>query len=227
MVLPLRDENPTKTFPIFTGLLIFINIAIFLYEISIGNNLTQFIMEYGLIPADIGNLQSMYSLSPFISSIFIHGGFLHVAFNMLYLWIFGNNIEDYLGHFKFILFYLFCGICGSVAHILSNPLSQIPTIGASGAIAGVLGAYIILFPKARIITLVPLFIFIQIMNLPAFLVIGLWFILQIFSGFASITSGVYQNTGGTAWFAHIGGFLAGLSFIIAFYRKKMPRSRFH
>ncbi len=228
-MFPLRDENPAETFPFMTVGLIIINIAVFIYQLSLGTeySLRQFIYTYSLIPYEITHGVSLFpgiQKIPYLTiltSMFLHGGFIHIIGNMWYLWIFGNNVEDTLGHFKFTLFYLLCGLGGTFGHILSGPNSQIPSLGASGAIAGVLGAYLILFPTARILTLVPLFYFIQIVRLPALLLIGFWFILQLFSGVAAITSP--QQGGGIAWFAHIGGFLTG--FLLILILPKRPRRR--
>jgi rhomboid family protein len=143
--------------------------------------------------------------------MFLHGGWLHLGGNMLYLWIFGDNIEDRLGHGRYLLFYLLCGGFATFAHALMNPASTIPSIGASGAIAGVLGAYLILFPRARVLTIIPIFIFFTIREIPALIVLGLWFVLQLFIGFASL--GMPSDAGGVAYFAHIGGFAAGIVLI--------------
>jgi membrane associated rhomboid family serine protease len=143
----------------------------------------------------------------------MHGGWLHLVGNMLYLWIFGDNVEDKLGHIRFLVFYLLCGIAASALHIVLEPTSNVPTIGASGAISGILGAYILMFPRARVLTLIPIFIFIQIAELPAYVILGLWFVLQFFNGMLSLG---YANAGmgGVAWWAHIGGFIAGLLLVI-------------
>ncbi|MDI6892882.1 MAG: rhomboid family intramembrane serine protease [Actinomycetota bacterium] len=228
MVIPLRDENPTETFPWITVGLIAANIFIFLYEISLSatGQLELFVYAYSLIPYEITHGMALYPATfklPYLAiltSMFLHGGWVHVIGNMLYLWIFGNNIEDALGHFRFLFFYLLCGLGGTLGHILSGPNSQVPSLGASGAIAGVLAAYLVFYPGARILAIVPFFYFIQIVKLPATLVIGFWFIVQLMSGVASL--GV-QTTGGVAWFAHIGGFLAG--FILVLILPKRKRSR--
>jgi hypothetical protein len=151
--------------------------------------------------------------------MFIHGGPLHLLGNMLYLWIFGNNVEDNLGHFRFLLFYLLCGAGAALTHLFINFNSALPTIGASGAIAGILAAYLVLFPSARIVTIIPVFFFIQIIELPAFLVIIFWFFLQLANGAAALTASPYQQ-GGIAWFAHVGGFLSGFFLIFLFRRKR-------
>jgi membrane associated rhomboid family serine protease len=229
MVIPLRDENPTQTVPFVTFIIILINVVVFLYELALGNNLDSFIKSYALFPGNftqgIGSSQFTLSLfMPIFSSMFLHGGFIHIIGNMLYFWIFGNNIEDVLGHLKFLLFYLICGIGAALTHILSAPDSTLPTLGASGAIAGVLAAYLVLFPRARILTLIPIFFFIELAELPAFLIIGLWFVLQLANGVASITSlPIAAGAGGVAWFAHIGGFLTGLLLILVLPKRKKER----
>lgn len=228
-MFPLRDENPTETFPWVTLALIAANVAIFLYQLSLGLEgalQEQFIQTYALIPYEVTSGVNItpgvppYIYLPVLTSMFLHGGFVHIIGNMWYLWIFGNNVEDTLGHYKFLFFYLLAGLGGTVGHILSSPNSQIPSLGASGAISGVLGAYLILFPRARIITLIPIFFFIQIVRLPALFLIGFWFFLQLFSGAASLTS---AQSGGVAWFAHIGGFLAGFLLILVLPKRKKHR----
>ncbi|MBI4743770.1 MAG: rhomboid family intramembrane serine protease [Actinobacteria bacterium] len=222
-MFPLYDENPSKTFPFITISLIIINIGIFINEISLGSNLHQFIQAYALIPFNISNGQGYLG---FITSMFIHGGFFHIFGNMLYLWIFGNNIEDTLGHFKFFLFYILCGLGGSLAQIIVSPNSQTPIIGASGAIAGVLAAYLIMFPTARIATLVPIFLFLQVIRLPAILVIGFWIVVQFLNGIALINGQTTGVSEGVAWFAHIGGFLTGAVLILILPKKRRRNSYF-
>ena len=219
-MIPLRDKNPTRHFPFVTILLICINVAIFIYELTLGQNLESILTQYCLIPSNFIKALHTIDFNPLlyitiITSIFLHGGWLHLVGNMLYLWVFGDNIEDKLGHLRFICFYLICGLAASALHIYLDPQSPVPTIGASGAISGILGAYLILFPKAKVVTLIPIFIFIQMAELPAFLILGLWFVLQFFNGLLSLgynTAGM----GGVAWWAHIGGFVAGLVFVLPF-----------
>ena len=225
MLFPLYDENPTKSIPWVTLLLILVNVLVFAYELSLqsAGKLQQLFQTAALIPYEITNVVKLTSEVPNIgiltmfTSMFLHGGWLHIIGNMWYLWIFGNNVEDTLGHAKYLLFYLLCGIVGGIGHILSQPYSQVPTIGASGAIAGVLAGYLIMFPTARIVTIVPIFIFIQIIKVPAILLIGLWFLIQIASGMGSLST---QASGGTAWFAHIGGFIAGVVLVLVLSRKQ-------
>jgi membrane associated rhomboid family serine protease len=224
-MLPIKDRNPTERLAFFTLLLVFANIGVFLYQLSLANLLENFIKTFGFIPAHFfgsllkGNFAKEVFL-PLFTSLFLHGNLIHLGGNMLYLWIFGNNVEDTLGHFPFLLFYLFCGIVANLAQGIINPASTIPAIGASGAISGILAAYLVFFPEARIVTLIPLFFFWEIVELPALVVIGLWFLLQAANSFYFLTSG---ESGGVAWFAHLGGFLAGL--IIALILKKRVKKR--
>ncbi len=218
-MIPLKDNNPTRTFPFITIALIVINCILFIIELTQGKYLITFIESFGCIPYEItiGTDVEPFIFFPvrltIITSMFLHGGWMHLVGNMLYLWIFGNNIEDRLGHFRFIIFYLFIGVIASLTQIMVNPFSTIPQIGASGAVSGILGAYILLFPKTKVLTLIPLFYIIRIISLPAFVVLGFWIVLQIINGFVSLS---YTAQGGVAFFAHIGGFIAGLLFIKPF-----------
>jgi|TARA_B100001964_G_scaffold228142_1_gene278896 membrane associated rhomboid family serine protease len=207
-MFPIKDDNPTKNKPIITYLLILLNILVFFYEVLLGsqNLLNDFIYDYGLVPLDISNGNRLYTL---FTSMFMHGGFMHIFGNMLYLWIFGDNIEDYLGRTRFFEFYILSGLAASVLQIIVNPLSIIPNIGASGAIAGVLGAYLVTFPRAKVHCIVIFGFFIKWIKLPAFFVLFFWFVLQLFSGIGSLEYGT-QGSGGVAYFAHIGGFIAGV-----------------
>jgi len=221
-MLPLKDDNPTYRFPIVNVSLIVINVLVFLYEMSLGRELTPFLHKYGVIPVEITKGIDIPPPTPFpinlITSMFLHGGFMHLAGNMLYLWIFGDNIEDAIGRLRYLIFYLVCGLFASFAHIFVSQNSPIPTIGASGAISGVLGAYFILYPTARVLTLVPdpftFGLFYRIVRLPAFILLGIWFIFQFFQGILSLPYA--GRVGGVAWFAHIGGFFTGL-FLIRFF----------
>lgn len=219
-MIPYKDDNPTIHFPIITIILIVINTIIFLFQISSGTDSNAVIYTYGVIPYRLlhGNegIGTPIAVNLF-TAMFLHGGFLHLAGNMLYLWIFGNNIEDRLGILRFIIFYLLCGVIATYAHALSDPSSMIPMIGASGAISGILGAYLVLFPKARIHTLIFFGFFIQVIKIPAVIVIGFWIVIQFVSGLLS--KGLYGGGGGVAWFAHIGGFLAGVLLIKLFLKK--------
>jgi len=216
-MMPLRDDNPYYRVPAVTLLLIATNVAVFIWQLSFGGRNLQIAYQYGAVPARLLGLgtraPSAYVPEPLtiFTSMFLHGGFVHLFGNMLYLWIFGNNIEDSLGHFRFLIFYLVCGLIASVSYILYNPKSDLPMVGASGAIAGVLGAYLVLFPFARVHTLVIFFLFIRVVRIPAVFLLVFWFVIQL----VSVGSG-----GGVAWAAHIGGFLAGLVLIRPFLRLK-------
>jgi len=206
-MIPLKDDAPRDTFPYVTIAIIIINIAVFLYELGLGpRGMRYFIYSVGAIPyeithfSDIGVRALVAPPLTLITAMFIHGGFFHLAGNMLFLWIFGDNIEDRLGHVKFIFFYLFTGIVASGAHVLAAPDSILPIIGASGAIAGVLGAYFVLFPRANVKTLIFLFVFVSVVRVPAVFFLGIWFLFQILSS---------GSATGIAWYAHIGGFVAG------------------
>ncbi|MDA8169304.1 MAG: rhomboid family intramembrane serine protease [Nitrospiraceae bacterium] len=207
-MIPYKDDNPVSTFPYVTIAIIAFNCVVFIYELTTPH-LRDFVASYGAIPYNLMTLTSGQPVGPFVSiftSMFIHGGFLHIAGNMLYLWIFGNNIEDRMGHTRFVFFYLLCGFIAAYSNSLADPYSTTPMIGASGAIAGVLGAYILLFPRAQVYTIIFLGIFVQIIRLPALIVIGFWAIIQLISG----VFGNVQRGGGIAYFAHVGGFLTGL-----------------
>jgi membrane associated rhomboid family serine protease len=214
-MLPLRDFIPTRRFPVLTVSIIVVNIIAFGYELlaEAGGTLDQTFYTMGVVPFEVThNFGPAVALS-FLTSLFLHGGFMHIAGNMLYLWIFGNNVEDSMGRGRFLGFYLLTGVIASAAQVLASPSSPVPTIGASGAIAGVLGAYIVLFPNARVQTLIFLGYFARMAHLPALLVLGFWFVLQLFNGLMAF--GVAQ-AGGVAWFAHVGGFVAGLLLVRLF-----------
>ncbi|HEX6158846.1 MAG TPA: rhomboid family intramembrane serine protease [Thermoanaerobaculia bacterium] len=223
-MIPLRDDNPRRSVPVVTYTLVALNVLGFLWELSLGRNLDRALFQVAFIPArfwipgywvsDIFNI---------VASMFLHGGFLHIGSNMLYLWIFGDNVEDRLGKVRYILFYFACGFIATFAHAFFSPTSNIPAIGASGAIAGVLGAYLILYPHARVMTLIPIFFFITVRELPAVLILGIWFVLQLFSGVGSLGVRDAQDMGGVAYWAHIGGFVAGLALIVLMGGKRRVR----
>ena len=212
-MFPLRDEIRSNSVPVITRMLIVVNTAAFVYQVMLGHDLRIFMYTWGMVPARLTLALQYGEESPvapgltLLTSMFLHGGWLHLVGNMWYLWIFGDNVEDRLGRARYLLFYLASGLVAALLHYALNPTSQLPTVGASGAIAGVLGGYLVTFPRARIITLVPLFPFFQVMALPAVVVLGLWFVMQFFSGFLSLGFG---SGGGVAWWAHIGGFAFGL-----------------
>jgi len=212
-MLPFKDNIPTQRFPLITVLLIAINIAMFIYELTLDatGQLDVFMTQYGMTPYEITHGVSLVprGLPVYITlftSMFLHGGWLHIGGNMLYLWIFGNNVEDSMGRGRFVVFYLGCGLLAGLAQIAIDPASDIPNIGASGAIAGVLGGYLLLYPRARVTTLVFLVVFVTVVQLPAIFVLLFWFLFQLFYGLANLGTG----TVGVAYFAHIGGFVAGL-----------------
>lgn len=209
-MFPIRDNLPTRRFAWVTVILITINVLAFAAELlwMADGTLDQAIYTMGVVPYEVTHTFSLSVAFSFLTSMFLHGGLMHIAGNMLYLWIFGNNVEDAVGRLRFLLFYLFCGVAASGAQVVMQPDVQVPTIGASGAIAGVLGAYLLMFPQARIDTVLLLWRFIRIVQLPAIVVLGFWFVLQLLNGLLSF--GVAAS-GGVAWFAHIGGFIAGMA----------------
>jgi len=225
-MIPLRDDNPRRTVPVVTYVLIALNVLAFLWELSLGPRLEPALFELAFIPARYwvpGHWG--FDLFTIVASMFLHGGLMHIGSNMLYLWIFGDNVEDRLGHGRYLLFYLLCGVAATLAHAMFSPGSRVPAIGASGAIAGVLGAYLILWPHARVLTLIPIIFFITVRELPAVIILGLWFVLQFFSGVGSLGVRDAQDMGGVAYFAHIGGFVAGILLIVLFGGFHRPRRR--
>src|SRR5512141_1084684 len=210
MFIPLRDDNPASRFPAVTVFLIAVNTAVFFLQAATPHGLELAAVRFGAVPYAITHFRSLQGAAAFpplltlLTSMFLHGSLFHLLGNMLYLWIFGNNIEDRLGPVRFGLFYLVCGVAASLTHVLFEPGSRIPMIGASGAIAGVLGAYWIVFPRARVKTFIFLIFYIDVVAIPAGIVLGIWFLLQILN---------VGMGGGVAWFAHIGGFLAGILLI--------------
>lgn len=208
-MIPLRSSEPHYTRPTVTLIIIAANVLVFLYELSLGMSsyaLNRFIMHYGIVPDRL-------HYSSIITSMFIHGGFLHIAGNMWFLWIFGRGVEDMLGHAKYLFLYFACGIVGALVYIMVSSNSTVPTIGASGAIAGVMGAYLIKFPRAHIVTLVFIFVFITTVDIPAAFLLLYWFAIQFFSGIGSVGYSQVSN-GDVAWFAHVGGFLAGMALMM-------------
>ena len=233
MLFPIGDDNTTRRImPVVTYTLIAVNILVFFLELSLGDS---FIYGYSTVPREIMTGDDLVGIQtvpvgdkltripqapgpPIIyltlfSSMFMHGGWGHLLGNMLYLWIFGDNVEDEMGHGRFIVFYLICGLLASFAHIASGPNSVVPSLGASGAIAGVLGGYLVLHPRNQVRVLISYFV----TSLPAVLVIGFWFVLQLINGYGSIAA--TEQTSGTAWFAHIGGFVAGMALVFLFRRR--------
>ncbi|GMV43266.1 MAG: rhomboid family intramembrane serine protease [Myxococcales bacterium] len=212
-MFPLRDDIDTRRTPWVTWAFIALNVAAFLWELTLGERLHDAFYDLGLVPAFYSDPQLSMDLTateqvrPFLTSMFLHGGWTHVIGNLWMLWIFGDNVEDYLGHLRFVVFYLGAGVLAAVVHLVTNWGSTVPTIGASGAIAGVMGAYFVLYPKARVLAVVPLFVILWPLVVPAVVFIGLWFLLQFLNGASSLVAGM---DGGVAWWAHIGGFVGGI-----------------
>ncbi len=225
-MIPLRDNIPTRHIPILTILLIALNIFVFLKAFLLGPWAGQrFISYYGLIPCGLTGHCTIVgrAFSPevtLLTSMFVHAGFFHLAGNMLYLWIFGNNVEDAMGKIRFAIFYLVCGVGSALIQMLINPASRIPMVGASGAISGILGAYLLLFPHARILTLVPFGILFPVLEIRAVFVIGFWVVVQVLNGMLTFR---YEG-GGVAWFAHIGGFAVGFILVPLFVRGPISRA---
>ncbi len=214
-MIPLRDSLQSYSKPYVTIAIIAANALVFLFQLTLDEfSLNSFVSTYGMIP-------SRLHASSLVTSMFLHGGWLHLIGNMWFLWIFGDNVEDILGHAKYLLFYLLCGVAAALFQVALNMDSRVPTIGASGAIAGVMGAYLVKFPRSRIVTLVFILFFLTTIEIPAGLILVYWFVLQFFNGVGSIASS-HLSQGGVAWFAHVGGFLAGILLIFAL----RPRERF-
>ncbi len=206
-MIPIHDEIKARRVPYVNYILIVINVVVFIFEFMSGPRLEALITEYALVPAQLTAGLDLGDMRSILTSMFLHASWMHLLGNMLYLWIFGDNVEDRLGHFWYLLFYLAGGFVAAFAHWAINPASSIPTVGASGAIAAVLGAYLIMYPRARVYTFIPIGFFVRLRLLPASLVLLLWFILQLFSGVLTIGAG---DMGGTAFWAHIGGFVFGV-----------------
>ncbi|HSF32530.1 MAG TPA: rhomboid family intramembrane serine protease [Candidatus Tectomicrobia bacterium] len=229
-MIPLRDTIPAQRFPAVSVLLIALNVLAFFYELSLGAALDVFIMQYGAVPLRFilaGQMEEVSTAArflPIFTSMFLHGGWLHLGGNMLYLWVFGDNVEDRLGHVLFLLFYLVCGLGAALTQIYIHPTSKIPMVGASGAVAGVLGAYLILFPHSHVFALIPILFFFQVVELPALLFLVFWFLMQFLNGAIAITAAPYM-TGGVAWWAHIGGFVSGMA--LGFLLPKRKHTRGH
>jgi membrane associated rhomboid family serine protease len=216
ILIPLRSSERVYSTAKVTAGLIAMNAAIFLYQVSLpARALNDFVMQWGIVP-DRLNLASL------ITSMFLHGGWLHILGNMLFLWVFGRNVEDLIGGTRFLILYLLCGVAAAIVQIISNPYSRVPTIGASGAIAGIMGAYLIRFPRTRINTLF-WFIFFTTFEIPAAFLLLYWFAIQFLSGFSSLAGSDYTG-GGVAWFAHVGGFIAGMLLIRLFPDRRKWRT---
>ena len=236
-MLPLKDDLPSRAAPVMTVSIVTMNVLVFLYQLSLQLGISlevdnpphavetaqAFVLEFGLVPCRLTNLCAYPADQPsplftVFSSMFLHGGFLHVLGNMLYLWIFGKSVEDTLSHTRFTVFYLLSGVVAAGAQVMANPGSEVPVIGASGAVSGVLGAYLILFPNARILTLVIFGFFWRLLGIPAVLILGFWIVLQILNGLSSSA-----EAGGVAWYAHIGGFFAGMVLLLPLRPRRRGR----
>ena len=224
-MIPLHDDNPTTLTPFVTVGLILACVAVFMWQVTLPPGAAErALYAYGMIPAVLfgeralsAELAAIPATLSVLTSMFLHGGWMHLIGNMLYLWIFGNNVEDAMGHGRFVVFYLLCGLAAALAQAFQNPDSAVPMIGASGAIGGVLGAYVLLYPRARVLVLVPLGFFFYTLRVPAMLVLGLWFGLQFVNTALSA-----DQVGGIAYWAHIGGFVAGMVLILPFRKKGFP-----
>lgn len=211
-MIPIRDVIPSRTTPFVTVALIVANVVVFLLAPPTDSPAFEmFVRTWGVTPAT-------FEWSHVFSSMFMHGGWLHLLSNLLFLWIFGDNVEDRMGHGRYLLFYLLCGVVAALAQVLSEPQSSVPMVGASGAIAGVLGAYIVMFPHSRVLTLVPLFVFFTFIEIPAAVLLGLWFLMQVLSGVGSMMVVQPEDMGGVAFWAHAGGFVSGMLLVFLFRR---------
>ncbi|OGQ87812.1 MAG: hypothetical protein A2512_09190 [Deltaproteobacteria bacterium RIFOXYD12_FULL_56_24] len=228
-MFPLKDDIPSRHFPVVNLWLIIVNILCFVYQSSLGPELEGFIITHGFVPVrfaaeQAGNVSSLGSYLPIFSAMFLHGGLLHLFSNLWMLWIFGYNVEGRMGPGRYLLFYLLCGVAAALAQFWANPQAQVPMIGASGAIAGVLGAYFLLYPRARILTFIPVFILFYLVEIPAYFFIGVWFLMQFLQG-AAQQAAVGLGEGGVAWWAHVGGFVAGVCLLYFFKRSPGEKSR--
>ena len=238
MIIPLKDDIPSRTTPVMTIMFVAMNVLTFMYQLSLEGGgharaAEAFVYEFGAIPCRLtascppGSVPGLVADFPhpfvtILTSMFLHGSFAHIAGNMLFLWIFGNNVEDAMGHARFVLFYLLCGVAAAVGQTMVNPASRVPMVGASGAISGVLGSYLLLYPRARILSLLTFGFFIKFVHVPALVVLGLWVVVQFAFGF--LTLRVSRGEGqGVAWFAHIAGFVAGLVLLFVFRPRRAVR----
>ena len=213
-MIPLRDVIPSRTTPYITVTIIVLNAVAWLFEIMLPHDaLNEFLTIYGVVPA-------YFSYPTLITSMFLHGGWMHVIGNMWYLWIFGDNVEDRVGHGRFLIFYLLCGIAAALGQVMVDPHSTLPTIGASGAIAGVMGAYFVLYPRSRVLTLIPLILVMPIVEMPAIVLLGVWFLMQLFNA-GTIAMTTSSRGGGVAFAAHVIGFVAGAGGVLVFRKRQL------
>ena len=214
-MIPLRDVIPSRTTPFVTVTIIVLNSVAWLFELSLSHeDLREFLTIFGVVPG-------AFVWPTLITSMFLHGGWSHFIGNMLYLWIFGDNVEDRFGHGRYLIFYLLAGIVAALGHIMMDSSSMLPTIGASGAIAGVMGAYFVMYPHSRVLTLLPLFIFWELIEVPAILLLGFWFLMQLFSA-GTIAMTASTESGGVAFMAHVAGFVFGLGAVFLFRKRREP-----
>jgi membrane associated rhomboid family serine protease len=230
-MIPLKDDVPSRSLPVVNTVIIVLNVLAFLYQFSLGGAVDAFVQRFGVIPiryfyegmqspdGTVAYFTLAERIYPLFTSMFLHGGWLHLIGNMLYLWIFGDNVEDRMGHGRYAFFYILCGLIAAGVHVATNQDSPVPTVGASGAIAGVLGAYMLLYPRARVLVVIPIFVFAEMVRLPALLVLGFWFVMQLFQGTLSLAASS-TATGGVAWWAHIGGFVAGMLLLLLFKKRQ-------
>jgi hypothetical protein len=232
-VIPLRDSVPRRTFPFTNNLLLALNACAFLAQLAEGDALPEFVARWAFIPDRLFHpaawgVSPAFGILTVFTAMFLHGGFLHLAGNLLYLWVFGDNVEDALGHVRYLFFYLASGLAAALLQAVLQPASGIPNVGASGAIAGVLGAYFVLYPRARVVTLVPLFFLFPLVEVPAFVFLLVWFLFQFWQGSAAlVTSGrAGAAAGGVAWWAHVGGFAAGIALLVLLKPRRRPAPRY-
>ena len=231
-MIPLRDSVPRRTYPFANNFLILLNVAVFFLQLSQGPALEAFVTRWAFIPDRLlhpaaWGMPLSASLGTILTAMFLHGGFLHLAGNLLYLWIFGDNVEDALGHVRYLVFYLVCGVAAAVLQTVLNPGSSVPNVGASGAIAGVLGGYFVLYPRARVVTIVPLFFLFPLIEVPAAIYLLFWFLMQFWMGSADLASAArHPEAGGVAWWAHVGGFVTGLLLVLLARPRRRPAARY-
>lgn len=227
-MIPIKDDIPSSHFPVVTLIIIGLNLLVFAFQFVLRRYNQWLISAFGVIPYELSHFKDLPPYLPFplpstlFTAMFLHGGVAHIFGNMLYLWIFGDNVEDAMGHIRFIIFYLSCGVVAAITQIIISPHSTVPMIGASGAISGVLGAYLLLYPRAKVLTLVFFGFFLEMIRIPAVVLLSIWIIIQFASGVISLSA--HSISGGIAWFAHIGGFLAGMAFI-SFFKKSNRKIR--
>lgn len=220
-MIPIRDVIPSRTTPLVTIALLVANVVVFLLSPPANSQAFEsFVRTWGVTPAS-------FEWSAVFTSMFMHGGWLHLLSNLLFLWIFGDNVEDRMGHGRYLSFYLLCGTVAALAQVLADPASPVPMVGASGAIAGVLGAYIVMFPHSRVLTLVPLFIVVTFIEIPAAILLGLWFAMQLLSGLGSMVVVPPEDMGGVAFWAHAGGFVSGVILVFLFRRPEREEATWY